>query len=325
MKSIIKNRIIGITSSFVFLSSMIAPISIKADPIFGDPDYVDPEPEYQTNSSNPDMTDAQIFSDQVNNAAQIQNINEGVSENLSALQDTMNTANEALGSFTGSPDLALDSVELNSMNENIVKADQFNQSLYDDSQDQQQRYEKDLDSLAGRLANAVGARTIGDAIKYMGGHEPKSSPTSTGAIFANWLGIENGYKADYLPFTAPKYDENGKRIQEDSRLGQAIQEQDLACVALDLLGHDRYTAKDEMNNFEKACRYGTNDAVSFFNYLIGRRDDDKVKNGEAGLLGYISRGYTVADYVNDKKNGEYGNHDKLSGGGKSNESKESSK
>lgn len=354
MRKSLKHKIGGFGCSLLLLTPTMTPIIVHADPGYADgygygwddatdltndmaQDNIQSQQAETINDSiemqytmNENMIDSNEFQ-----SAFIETSTE-VQQELNTLQNEMTDSNTIIDNTSNNPDLAVDALQnSDSVTEALDTANKENADTAQSKSDEnEQKCKKDLDSLGTRILNALDASSLSEAWANLNGEEldrsdkDKDSKSMIGAL-CSLFGVDADWaNSRSLLCSSPSYDEEGRRIRENytdegkdstfqggSNLSQALTETDLASFVLDLTGHDRYQSRDKMNNWEQAFRYGDN-LAKFAANLVGKGEVSK----DSSKLEYLAKGYTLADYYNDKKTGEY-THDNLNGGGKSNESK----
>lgn len=276
---------------------------------------------------NENMEEANEFQSNINMSTEVQ-------QELNDLQNNMNDSNTALDTFSVSPDTLVNATENydESATALAVASEENVDIIENKSAEKEQKVKKDLDSWQGKLANVLDSSSLLEAWSYLNGEDvDKSDKDKNNKNLAYPLTSLFGLEKDWMNRSglignSLQYDEDGKRIRENysegengeylggSNLAQALTEKDLASFLLDISGNDRYKSRDQMSGLEQACRYGDN-LSKFVANLVGKGE----VNENTSLGGYLLRGYSAADYYNDKVKGEY-THDNLVGGGKSNKS-----
>lgn len=354
MKKSLKHKIGSFGCSLLLLTPTLTPIIIHADPGYADgfgygwDDTTDltndmaqdniqaQQAETITDSietqytMNENMIDANEFQ-----SAFIETSTE-VQQELNTLQNEMADSNTVIDNTMNNPDIAVDALQnSDSVAEALDTANKENADTAQTKSDEnEQKCKKDLDSLGTRILNAINASSASEAWANLNGEElDKSDKDKEAKSLVGALGSFFGVDLDWankrsLLGSSPTYDDEGRRIRENYsdegknstfqgglNWSQALTETDLASFVLDLTGSDRYKSRESMSNLEQAVRYGDN-LAKFVANLAGKGEVDE----NTSKLGYLARGYSLADYYNDKKTGEY-THDNLNGGGKSNKPK----
>ena len=347
MKKSLKHKIGGIGCSLLLLTPVFTPTIINAEAGYADgfgygwddtTDLTDDMAQDNMQAQQADTVQDSIEMENTMNENMVEanefqsalETSEAIQQEMETLQDSMNDSSQVISTEANNPDVAADALlDSSSTTEALETANQENtDNAQSKADDNQQKCKKDLDSLGTRILNAINASSASEAWANLNGEELSKSDkekqgNSMAYLLTDLFGVSQDWMNNRSILFSPSYDEDGKRIKENysddgktylggSNIAQALTETDLASFVLDLSGSDRYKSRDEMNNIEKAIRYGDN-VVSFVANLAGKGEVDS----ETSKIGYLLRGYSLADYYNDRKSGDY-THDSLNGGGKSN-------